>query len=123
MLSLAPMERKSLAVYLLCAGLALVFIAFGVWKFTEPVLWYGFLPGWMSGGDFGMSRDAWLIVLGVIEIALGVMLILPVQAVRKTAAAIIVLHLMVVVWQVGWNDVGVRDIGLLFSAGALWMLL
>lgn len=116
------MDRKRLAAYILIADLAFVFAWFGIVKFTSPIDWIGFLPLWMDG-LLGMPKEIWLVIMGVLEVLFAVMLLIPVRRVRQLGALFIVLHLVGVVSQVGFNDVGVRDIGLLLSSLALLVLL
>ena len=116
------MDRKSLTTILLTTGLVLVFGYFGVDKFLSGFLWVGFLPAWMDGFS-GLSKNIWIQIVGAIEIVLAVMLLVPVRKVRQAGITLIALHLLGVLWQVGWNDIGVRDIGLLFSSLALLTLL
>ncbi|TSC79364.1 MAG: hypothetical protein G01um101425_644 [Candidatus Peregrinibacteria bacterium Gr01-1014_25] len=116
------LSRSRLATGILIAGLALVVGMFGIEKLTEPLLWIGWMPPWMDG-LFGMPVDTWLSVVGVAEIALAVLLIIPVRAVRRVGAALLCAHLLFVAIQVGWNDIGIRDIGLFSAAAALLILL
>jgi hypothetical protein len=110
------------SLWLLIAGLALVFGYFGVDKFRNPLLWIGFLPAW-TDGFLGIAKGAWLNVLGIIEIALALLIVIPKPLLRLIGSALITLHLLVVVLQVGWNDIGVRDLGLMLASAALFMLL
>ena len=112
------MDRKHLTNLLLTAGLVLVFGWFGIDKFNNGFLWVGFLPGWMDGFA-GLSKNLWIQIVGAVEILLALLLLIPVRRVRQAGALLIALHLVAILWQVGWNDVGVRDIGLLFMSVAL----
>ena len=122
MLHCGRMNRKGLAIILLLSGLALVFGWFGIDKFRNTFMWVGFLPSWMDG-FLGYSKDIWIAVIGAIEILLAVMIVIPVRRVRQTGASLMALHLLGILTQVGWNDIAVRDIGLLMSSVALLMLL
>ncbi len=110
------------ARWILIAGLAFVFLYFGINKFTDPLLWIGWIPKWMDG-LLGMDINLWLKILGALEILLGVGLLIPVRNIQKIVTVIIALHLIGVLSQVGWNDIGVRDLGLLSMTAALWFLL
>ena len=116
------MNRKDLALMFLIGGLAFVFGWFGIDKFVHPTIWTGFLPTWMDG-FLGYSKLFWIAVIGASEILFALMILIPVRIVRQAGAAFIALHLVGVLWQVGWNDIAVRDIGLLLSSGALLALL
>ena len=116
------MQRTNLAKYVLIASLAFLFVWFGVDKLLHPATWVGWMPGWMDG-LLGMDMEVWLNVVGVTEFMLGILLLIPIQKVRLVTAGVIILHLLFVVFQVGWNDIVVRDIALLGSAVALLLLL
>ena len=122
MLHWACMDRKRLPEFVLVAGLVLVFGWFGIDKFLNPLLWIGFMPSSMDG-LFGIPITTWLIIVGIGEIVLAVLVILPNHKVRKVGAALMALHLIAIIFQVGWNDIGVRDIGLLASSVALLLLI
>jgi hypothetical protein len=109
-------------LWILLAAFVFVFGYFGIDKFVTPVLWMGFLPAWMDG-LLGMPKETWIAVVGAAEIVMAVMLLIPHSLVRRIGAGLIILHLITVVIQVGWNDIGVRDIGLLLSAAAMYLLI
>jgi hypothetical protein len=106
----------------LIIGLAFVFGYFGIDKLITPLVWIGWIPLWMEG-LLGMTRETWLSIIGIGEIFLAVLLLIPHLLVRKVAAALSTLHLLGILTQTGWNDVAVRDIGLLAAAVALFLLL
>ncbi len=106
---------------LLC-GLAFIFLSFGVDKFVHPLLWIGWIPTWMDG-LWGMTSSQWLQIIGASEALIGAALLFPVRLVRQIATIVAALHLVTILTQVGWNDIAVRDIGLLAMTVALWFLL
>lgn len=116
------MQRESYAKWLLIAGLAFVFGYFGIDKFVHPDIWIGWMPTWMDG-LLGLNRDVWLNITGAAEVVIAVLLLIPVRVVQRAGAILVALHLIAVLTQVGWNDVGIRDIGLLLSAISLAFLL
>ena len=122
MVSSRSMERKHLAQFLLIAALAFVFSWFGLDKLQNPILWTGFFPLWMDG-FMNVGNDVWIIVVGLIEILFAILIIIPIRRIRQLGTILIILHLIAVLWQVGWNDTGVRDIGILISGVALLTLL
>ncbi len=116
------MQSLSTARNLLILGLAFVFLYFGIDKFIHPSLWIGWIPDWMNG-LWKINADTWLKVIGGTEIAIGIGLVIPIRLLRQIATIGAALHLAGILTQVGWNDVGVRDIGLLFMAMALFFLI
>lgn len=116
------MQRKQVAQTLLIAAIVAVFALFGVDKFRQPLFWIGWIPMWMDG-LFTLSRDAWLKVIGLSEIMLAALVLIPVRRVRQIGVILVCLHLVAILTQTGWNDVGIRDAGLLLSALALLFLI
>ncbi len=116
------MQRKDTAKILLIVALAFVFGVFGVGKFTSPIVWIGWMPLWMDG-LLGLPKETWLQLVGASEILFAILLLIPIRSVRQIATILIVLHLIGILTQIGWNDIAVRDIGLLMSSLALLFLL
>lgn len=116
------MQRLRLATWILSTGLFAVFAWFGIDKFLTPAAWLGWMPAWMDG-LFGIPVDAWLKVVGVLEILFAVMLLVPVRNVRRAGAILIALQLLSILPIAGFNDVGLRDFAMMMSAIALAVLL
>ncbi len=116
------MQRSALSAWLLSVGLATVFGYFGFDKFTEPLLWIGWMPPFMDG-LFGMSLDLWLNVVGVFEVVAAVLVLIPVGNVRRVGATLMAVQLLAILPIAGLNDVGLRDFGLMMSALALAVML
>ncbi len=58
------------------------------------------------------------------EITMAILIIIPSRIVRRTGSALIVLHFLAILSQVGINnDIGIRDIGLMLSSVALFLFL
>lgn len=115
------MNSTGIARTALIIALGGVFLFFGIDKFIHPILWIGWIPPWLDG--FIFAKSTWLMIIGGTEAALGAALILSPRAIRRVICLLIILHLLMILSQVGINDVGVRDAGLLLSAVALWFLL
>lgn len=116
------MDRNRLARGFLIAGLAFVFGYFGIDKFIHPLVWIGWMPPWMDG-LLGFSKDVWLQITGALEIFFSLLLIIPVRRMQQTGAILVALHLVAVLTQTGWNDIAIRDIGLMLSSLALLLML
>ncbi|MBI3332393.1 hypothetical protein HYZ99_05580 [Candidatus Peregrinibacteria bacterium] len=116
------MEHNRLARNLLIVALAFVFGYFGVDKFIHPLFWIGWMPPWLDG-FMGLSKEVWLMITGATEAVFAVMLLIPHRRVRQAGAILVALHLVAVHTQTGWNDIAIRDIGLLMSSIALFLLI
>ena len=116
------MDRKRVATYVLIGSLVFVFGWFGIDKFRDPYFWSTYLPDWMEG-LMNIPGTSWVVVIGLFELLLALLLLIPIRRLRRVAVTLMILHLIGILWQVGWNDIGVRDIGLAMSAAALLILL
>ncbi len=116
------MDRNKTAQYVLIAALAFVFGYFGIEKFINPELWVGWLPESIDG-FLGIGKYQWLSFFGVVEIASAIGLIIPVRRLQQLATIGIIIQLIGILTQTGWNEIAVRDINILLSAVALFLLL
>lgn len=80
------------------------------------------MPTWLDG-KFSLTLSQWMQVTAVAEIIIAAALLFPMLIVQRIAAFFAAAHLTAVLTQTGWNDIAVRDIGLLMMATALWYLL
>lgn len=104
-------------------SLAAVFIWFGVDKFLHPEYW---LNAWIPGsflelaGKMGIGGNDIVYASGVFELLIGASLLTTIFI--KTFSALAIAFLVVVMFTFGFNEVIVRDIGLIggFLALILW---
>jgi hypothetical protein len=120
--SIPHMSSITAARWLLIIGIAFVFLYFGIDKFIHPLVWIGWMPVWMDGLG-GLDKTVWLQIVGGTEIFVGALVLIPIRMIQKVAALLAALHLAGVLTQVGWNDIAVRDVGLIFMTLSLWYLL
>lgn len=118
---MTPMSSLHTARWVLIAGLAFVFMYSGVDKFIRPLVWIGWMPAWLDG-TLGMDKNLWMQIAAGAEILIGAMLVFPVYNIQRFGALPAVIHLCFILTQTGWNDIAVRDIGLLAAAVALWCM-
>ena len=90
---------------LLRVGLASVFLWFGVNQLLFPEHFQGYVPLWAAAHSTSL-----LIVNGTVEVILGVMLIIGIWT--KMSALLLALHLVDIIFSIGYNDIAVRDFGL-----------
>lgn len=115
------MSPITTARFALIIGTSFVFLYFGIDKFVHPKLWIGWMPDWMDG-LLGQNLDMWMNIVAISEILIGIAVLIPHRKLQRIAAFFASLHLIAILTQVGWNDVAVRDIGLLAMTVALWFL-
>lgn len=97
-------------------GLGIVFFLFGIMQWLDPASWFGYLP---VHGVLGLSDTALVFMNGTFDLFLGALLLAGLFT--RVAAGLAALHLAGVIMFLGFNDVAVRDFGLLVVALAvLW---
>lgn len=116
------MQRCTVAKWLLILALVFVFGYFGIDKFVHPKTWILWLPDWMNNLG-GLPLTSWLKLIAVAETLFAILLLIPIRAVQRVGVILITLHMLGILTQVGWNDIAVRDIGLMVSGIALLALL
>ena len=89
-------------------AIALVFLWFGVSQLLTPEDFMGYLPSFLLTTEYAQT----LVVLnGIAEIILSALL--AIGLFTRPAAALLAVHLLAIVISLGYNDIAVRDAGLL----------
>ena len=96
------------ALPLLRAGLVLLFLWFGLSQVSAPGDWLAWVPEWTRA--FGVSASTIVLLNGAFEVVLGALL--AVGFYTRVAALLLSVHLLLIAYEVGYNDVGVRDLSL-----------
>ena len=92
-------------------GISLVFLWFGFQQLLHPSDWTAWLPSFASILPF---KAVTLIFLnGLFEFIFGLLLIIGIYT--RFSSALLGLHLMVIIFSVGYNEIGVRDFGLFMA--------
>jgi uncharacterized membrane protein YphA (DoxX/SURF4 family) len=109
-------RARKYAPVILRFGLAGLFLWFGISQVLAPDQWTSWVPLWVP--DF-LHLDARYIVLlnGGFEIIGGILLLLGVFV--RWVALLLGLHLMVIAYEIGYNDIGIRDAALAVSCFAV----
>lgn len=107
------MNKEDFGRLLLRLGLGGVFFLFGIDKFFHPKLWSAYMPPWFSG-ILPVEMFTFIYLLGVFEIIVGLMVL--VGFCTKIAAVISAAFLLGIIASLGFNDIMIRDAGLLFLA-------
>lgn len=97
-------------------GLAFLFLWFGISQVANPAAWTAWVPEW-ADAFFGAHKivliNGWFETVGGILLAVGLW--------TRLVALVLSLHLFFIAYEVGWNDIGVRDFALAICALALAM--
>lgn len=108
--------RDALSVFLLRSGLGGVYLWFGIEKLRNPSAWYAWVP-LIIQNRLPISMDTYLDILGIAEIVLGGLILMGLF--MRAACFFIALLIGIMIYFMGFNQVMVRDLGLLAVALAL----
>ena len=103
------MTYKRYAPLIARLGVGIVFLVFGVWQILSPSGWLGYLPDFVLG--FGISPSTFILLNGIFDLLIGLLLVFGLFL--RIASAFGILHLAGIIFSLGWNDVAVRDLGLM----------
>jgi len=126
-------KMKEKAAVLLRIGLSLVFLWFGFNQLLFPESFLGYLPEWVMGHardsipHYMMVMMSYLpenlsiliIVNGIFEITFGTLLLLGVFT--RISSLVLAAHLAFIAVSLGYNDVAVRDFGLVIAALSVFL--
>ncbi len=107
---------EKLAPVVLRFGLAALFLWFGFFQVTAPDQWLSWVPGWVP--SFLRLEAATIVLLnGGFEVVGGILLLLGIAV--RWVSLLLALHLLVIAYEIGYNDIGVRDFALAISCFAM----
>lgn len=112
-------KLKGFVPLLLRLGLGIIFFWFGFTKFTDLDFWMGFIPPWMES-ILPISVNSFLYIQGFIETLIGILLIIGLLV--RLSAFVAALILITIILTLGFNDLALRDFGLLMMALSLTIL-
>jgi len=97
-------------------GLGAVVLWFAINQLINPAAWTGLLPSWTSNI---LAAETIIIMNGIFEIVLAVMLLAGIFI--RVASIVFALHLLNIIYLLGYNPIAVRDFGLMVAAVALFL--
>lgn len=109
-------NQNYLPMFIIRLGLSFVFLWFGIDKFIQPMFWASWMPKILIDA-IPFSKIIFIYILGLGELILGVLLLIGLFT--RLIALFVAIHLCGVIISIGFNDIAVRDFGLLLSAIAL----
>jgi uncharacterized membrane protein YphA (DoxX/SURF4 family) len=111
-------KMREFAPLVLRVGIALVFLWFGTDQLMNPENWSGTIP--QSVVDMsGMSAETIVYLNGGFEVIFCLALL--VGLFTRIAALLLALHLMSILFVVGYNHIGVRDFGLMMATLSIFL--
>jgi uncharacterized membrane protein YphA (DoxX/SURF4 family) len=108
---------KKFAPILLRVSMAGIIIWFGVSQLTDPNSWLGFLPTWTA--TLPISQTALVYLNGWFELTFGLSLLLGFYT--RFVALLLALHLLDIAYIVGYNAIGIRDLGLALATVSVFL--
>lgn len=99
--------RKDYAKILVRLGIVFVFLWFGLNQLIFPEDFMGYLPNFLLVMD---SAKLFVLLNGAFEVAFGLLLL--VGFFTRTSALILGVHLLIITFSLGYNDIAIRDLGL-----------
>jgi len=116
----AHMTKASFARLLARFGLAFCFLAFGVWEMVNPLFWSAFVPEFVA-----KMIDPMLLarIHGVVLTVVGLGVLFDFYLVIFSALATFIMFeiSLSLLLESGFGDVFVRDVAILFMAGAIFV--
>ena len=112
------LKAAHLAPVVLRAGLVALFLWFGLSQLTAPGNWVSWVPEWPTT-LLGLSPAVIVLLNGVFETVLGAAL--AVGFYTRWVSLALSLHLFFLAYELGYNDIGVRDFVLAVSTLSLSM--
>lgn len=109
-----PSNIERFALPTLRFGIVVLFLWFGLSQLTAPGDWIAWVPEWASNL---MPAETVVLLNGGFETILGIALVAGFYT--RIAALLLAFHLLLVAWEIGYNDIGVRDFALAVCTLAL----
>ena len=103
------------SIALLRVGLACVLLYFGYQQAVNPTDWAGLVPSFLTHSFFTANNIVML--NSFLELTLGIFLLLGLYT--RLTAGILGIHLIGIMFSLGFNRIGVRDFGLAMATLAL----
>ena len=125
-------ENKKYSAAIIRVGVAFVLLWFGINQLVNPESFLGYIPQWLYPHDAQMqhghpmqlmhnipvpSVHTVLMGNGIFETTAGILLLIGLFT--RVTAFIAALHLLVIAFSLGYNDIAIRDIGLAIMAASL----
>lgn len=108
------MNKNTVGRLLLRIGLGGVFLWFGIDKFVHPDIWVNYIPSWFP---MLIPVSTFILLMGVVESLIGLFVLIGFYT--RTSASIAALMMIPILISLGYNEIGVRDFGILMLAAGV----
>ena len=104
---------KKYAPILARYGVGIVFFIFGIDQLVRPSAWIAWVPDYVINfvANFGISNIGFIYFNGLFDLIVGLLLLAGLFV--RVVALIGALHIAGIIFSLGYNDISVRDFGLL----------
>src|SRR3989338_933735 len=109
--------KMQLSSFLLRIGIGLVIIYFGLQQVSNTSAWLAYLPYWAK--SLPISEINFIHINGYFELIFGALLVLGFYT--RIVAFFLSIHLLVIVYTVGYNEIGVRDFGIFVALVSIFL--
>lgn len=110
-------KMTSSAPIVLRIGMSLIILWFGIQQIIDVTSWIGYLPEWTA--TLPVSQSSLVYLNGSFEIIFGVFMLLGFYT--RISALFLALHLFDIVYLVGYDATGMRDLGLAIAISAIFL--
>src|SRR3989344_1041674 len=97
-------------------AISIVFLWFGITQIVNPEYLMGYLPNFILLSGYAKT---FIYLNGIFEIAFGTLLIIGLFT--RTVALLLTVHLLGIIIGLGYNDIAVRDFGLMLVTFAIFL--
>ena len=111
-------NMRGLAPAMVRVGMSIVFIWFGYQQLINASPWTVLVPSWVTSFS-GLSALSFIYFNAVFEVVFGLCLLLGLFV--RIVGFLLALHMLHITYLVGYNDVGVRDFGLLTATISVFL--
>lgn len=112
-------EDFTKARWILQLGLALTILWFGVSQLMDPSKWQGYLPAWAIGLSF-ISTTTLIYLNAIFEVFTSLFLIF--NQYVKFFSFILALHMLLIIFHLGFNEIAVRDFAIFMGFLSLFFM-
>ncbi len=108
---------KNLSSIILRVGLGIVVVWFGTQQLSDPLSWVSYLPSWTN--SLPLSQINFIYLNGWFEVCFGILLVAGFYT--RIVAGLLALHLLGIVFSLGYNSIAVRDFGLTIALISIFL--
>ena len=105
------MKLEEYSKSVLRIALSFVFLYFGYRQITDSENWISFVPGFVL--SFGLSAETLVIMNAFFELGFGTLMLIGLYT--RVSSFVLALHLFGIAFSIGFNPLGIRDLGLSFA--------